>query len=170
MGKKSESEETRADCSLKAVEESCSLEHVRHQMYSIEKCLTKVLFGDYGAVVALEEGDPMWGNLAMHINVAINAARNAIQRAEKSESLAAQSRDEALAAAKAESRFLTNITHELRTPLASIRASAEILRDFDPESVDTNEFGLRQSGSLHSKVLRIGIWDLEFVWNLEFGI
>lgn len=109
---------------------TCSVAYVRHQIRQIERGLTKVLFGDYTAVVSLEGADPMWGNLAMHVNVVINAARNAISRAEKSEREAARARDRALAAASAESRFLTNVTHELRTPLASIRASAEILRDY----------------------------------------
>lgn len=111
---------------------TCSVDYVRQQIRQIERGLTKVLFGDYTAVVSLEGADPMWGNLAMHVNVVINAARNAISRAEKSEREAARARDRALAAASAESRFLTNVTHELRTPLASIRASAEILRDYGP--------------------------------------
>jgi signal transduction histidine kinase/CheY-like chemotaxis protein len=41
-----------------------------------------VLFGDYSVVVKTENGAPIWGYLAMHINVVINAARNAITRAE----------------------------------------------------------------------------------------
>lgn len=105
-------------------------ERVREQVRRIEHGLTRVLFGDYTAVISLEDPEPLWGNLAMHINVVINAARNAIRRAEESERQAALDRDRALAAAAAESKFLTNVTHELRTPLASIRASAEILRDY----------------------------------------
>ncbi len=103
---------------------------VRSNIRQIESGLTKVLFGDYTAVVSLDDANPMWGNLAMHVNVVINAARNAIARAEASEREAALARDRAIAAAEAESKFLTNVTHELRTPMASIKASAEILRDY----------------------------------------
>ncbi|MCA8949348.1 MAG: HAMP domain-containing histidine kinase [Planctomycetes bacterium] len=116
-----------------------SSEAVRRHIRRIESGLTRVLFGDYTAVVSLEDADPMWGNLAMHVNVVINAARNAIARAEASEREAALARDRAIAAAEAESRFLTNVTHELRTPMASIKASAEILRDYgkaDPAVLD----------------------------------
>lgn len=112
---------------------TCPVDYVRRQIREIERGLTKVLFGDFNAVVSLAHADPMWGTLAMHVNVVINAARNAIARAEASEREAALARDRALAAACAESRFLTNVTHELRTPLASIRASAEILREFPPD-------------------------------------
>ncbi len=126
-----------ADRAPPAAEPVCSVEEVRRQIRQIEHGLTKVLFGDYKAVITLEGADPMWGNLAMHVNVVINAVRNAIERAERSEREAAVARDRAIAAADAESNFLTNVTHELRTPLASIRASAEILRDYgtsDPEA------------------------------------
>lgn len=110
---------------------------VDRQIKTIEAGLTRVLFGDYTSTIQMEEGGPLWGNLAMHINVAINAARNAIHRAQHSEEIAAQARDEALAAARAESQFLTNVSHELRTPLASIRAAAEILKSYPDESTAT---------------------------------
>lgn len=123
-------EATTAARSVAAAGATFAPERVREQVRRIEHGLTRVLFGDYTAVISLEDPEPLWGNLAMHINVVINAARNAIQRAEESERQAALARDRALAAAAAESKFLTNVTHELRTPLASIRASAEILRDY----------------------------------------
>lgn len=158
-------------------DKTCSVEAVREQMRQIEAGLTKVLFGDYTAVISLEEADPMWGNLAMHVNVVINAARNAIARAEASEREAAKARDRAIAAAEAESAFLTNVTHELRTPLASIKASAEILRDYgsgDPEVVE--EFvGVMISESdrltrLIENVLTLGrLQSDETRWNLVEG-
>ncbi|MCR9246341.1 MAG: HAMP domain-containing histidine kinase [bacterium] len=120
-------------------QKSYSLDEVRDYIRQIESGLTKVLFGDYTAVIKLEDADPMWGNLAMHVNVVINAARNAITRAETSEREAAVARDRAIAAADAESQFLTNVTHELRTPMASIKASAEILRDYGQGDPDVLE-------------------------------
>ncbi len=56
--------------------------YVERQIALIEEALTGVLFGDYSVSVQTEPGAPIWGNLAMHINVVINAARNAIARAE----------------------------------------------------------------------------------------
>ncbi len=51
--------------------------YVERQIALIEEALTGVLFGDYSVSVQTEPGAPIWGNLAMHINVVINAARNA---------------------------------------------------------------------------------------------
>ena len=150
-------------------ETSPDQEYVRRQMRRIEECLTKVLFGDYTVVVRMEEGDPQWGNLAMHINVAINAARNAIARAEKSEELAAMAKELAVSRARVEEQnrtletrvaertrelreankklltldkakdgFLSSISHEMRTPLTSIRSFAEILLAYgSEESIET---------------------------------
>lgn len=64
-------------------------DYVRRQIELIQERLTEVLFGDYSVVIQTEPGSPIWGNLAMHINVVINGARNAIARAEKSEAVAA---------------------------------------------------------------------------------
>ena len=155
----------------KAPDTSSDENHVHRQIKRIEECLTKVLFGDYTAVVRMEGGDPIWGNLAMHINVAINAARNAIARAEKSEELAAMAKKlsdsrarveqqnrtleikveertrelreankKLLTLDKAKDGFLSSISHEMRTPLTSIRAFAEILLSYGPdESVETQQ-------------------------------
>jgi putative methionine-R-sulfoxide reductase with GAF domain len=61
----------------------CEPAYVQRQIELIEEALTRVLFGDYAVVVRTEPGAPVWGNLAMHVNVVINAARNAIARAER---------------------------------------------------------------------------------------
>ena len=137
---------------------------VQRKIRIIEACLTKVLFDDYTAVVRIDDGDPIWGNLAMHINVAINAARNAIARAEKSEELAAMAKELVESQARVEEQnrtlerrvehrtqelldannklrtldkakdgFLSSISHEMRTPLTSIRSFAEILLAYGPE-------------------------------------
>ena len=115
--------------------------YVRDKIYVIEECLTRVLFGDYSALVQMDDADPLWGNLAMHINVALRAAHTALQKAERLEAEAAKARDEAIEAMQYESRFLSNVSHELRTPLTAIRAFAEILMEYaDEDPVQRHEF------------------------------
>lgn len=65
-----------------------SEEFVRDQVRHIEECLARALAGDFEAV-RLPEGDTMWGNLAMHVNVVIHATRAALTRAERFEKEAA---------------------------------------------------------------------------------
>ena len=109
-------------------------EYVKRQIDLIQEGLTQVLFDDYSVVIKTEPGDPIWGNLAMHINVAINAARNAIARAEKSEALAAmrlslEQKNVELEAAVEQLRrrnaeldaFVHTCSHDLRTPLVSMQ-------------------------------------------------
>ena len=109
-------------------------EYVKRQIDLIQEGLTQVLFDDYSVVIQTEPGDPIWGNLAMHINVAINAARNAIARAEKSEALAAmrlslEQKNVELEAAVEQLRrrnaeldaFVHTCSHDLRTPLVSMQ-------------------------------------------------
>jgi signal transduction histidine kinase len=114
-----------------------SPDYVSKQIELIQEGLTQVLFGDYSVVVRTEGGDPIWGNLAMHINVVINAVRNAIARAEKSEALAAmrltledknRELEGALEALQDQNQqireahrllrqMFANVSHEFRTPL-----------------------------------------------------
>jgi PAS domain S-box-containing protein len=51
--------------------------YVRGQIRSLMETLTRVMFGDFTAVVKTHEADEDFGNLCAMINVAINAARNA---------------------------------------------------------------------------------------------
>ena len=53
-------------------------EHVRREVENLADGFTRVLFGDYDTVLRAASSDPLFGNLAMLGNVAINSARNAI--------------------------------------------------------------------------------------------
>lgn len=52
---------------------------VRLEVEALAEGLTRVLFGDYDAVLAARTADPLFGNLAMLGNVVINSARNALR-------------------------------------------------------------------------------------------
>jgi signal transduction histidine kinase len=117
-------------------------EYVKRQIDLLQDGLTQVLFDDYSVVIKTEPGDPIWGNLAMHINVAINAARNAIARAEKSEALAAmrlslEQKNVELEAAVEQLRrrnaeldaFVHTCSHDLRTPLVSMQGMIGLIME-----------------------------------------
>jgi light-regulated signal transduction histidine kinase (bacteriophytochrome) len=117
-------------------------DYVKRQIDLIQDGLTQVLFDDYSVVIKTEPGDPIWGNLAMHINVAINAARNAIARAEKSEALAAmrlsleqknhelEKAVEALQQRNAElDAFVYTCSHDLRTPLVAMQGMVGLIQE-----------------------------------------
>ena len=123
-------------------EEWSTPEYVKRQIDLIQDGLTQVLFDDYSVVIQTEPGDPIWGNLAMHINVAINAARNAIARAEKSEALAAmrlslEQKNVELEAAVEQLRrrneeldaFVHTCSHDLRTPLVSMQGMVGLIME-----------------------------------------
>jgi signal transduction histidine kinase len=124
-----------------------SPEYVKRQIDILQEGLTQVLFDDYSVVIKTEPGDPIWGNLAMHINVAINAARNAIARAEKSEALATaqqslERKNQELEKAVDELRrrnaeldsFVHSCSHDLRTPLVSMEGMIGlIMQEFGPQ-------------------------------------
>ena len=117
-------------------------EYVKRQIELIQDGLTQVLFDDYSVVIHTDSGDPVWGNLAMHINVAINAARNAIARAEKSEALAAmrlsleQKNEQLEKAVDALQRrnaeldaFVYTCSHDLRTPLVAMQGMIGLIEE-----------------------------------------
>jgi len=124
------------------VKDWASPEYVKRQIDLLQEGLTQVLFDDYSVVIKTEPGDPIWGNLAMHINVAINAARNAIARAEKSEALAAmrlslEQKNQELEAAVEQLRrrnaeldaFVHTCSHDLRTPLVSMQGMVGLIME-----------------------------------------
>jgi signal transduction histidine kinase len=141
-------------------------EYVKRQIDLIQEGLTQVLFDDYSVVIQTEPGDPIWGNLAMHINVAINAARNAIARAEKSEALAAmrldlEKKNKELESAVDELRrrnaeldaFVHTCSHDLRTPLVSMQGMVGLILQEFGDQVD--ERGQHYLGRLNANVVHL---------------
>ena len=132
-------------------------------MRTIQTQLARVARGDLRAPIEAGTDDPSWSALTAQINRAIDSARRAIERAEGGRREAALSRDKALAAARSETHFLTNVSHEIHTPLASIRSAAEILRMYPEEPAQTRaEFldmilaGTQRLDDLVGQVLDLG--------------
>ncbi len=95
-----------------------------------------------------DEDEHVFEVLAAHAGVAVERARTVSDL----ESLAGElqaARDAALAASEAKSMFLTNFGHEVRTPLSTVLAAAELL---DDSPLDAGQTGLlsriRRSGGL----------------------
>ena len=146
-----------------APEEWARPEYVKRQIDILQEGLTAVLFDDYSVVIQTEPGDPIWGNLAMHINVAINAARNAIARAEKSEKLAAmqqdiekKNRELEVAVDKLRRRneeldaFVRSCSHDLQTPLVSLEGIVGLILEEFGETL--GDRGAHYLGRLQTNV------------------
>ncbi|MCR9246342.1 MAG: hypothetical protein NXI31_15020 [bacterium] len=71
--------------------EKCPADYVRKQIRKIEDGLRRAMSGEYSAI-RLDDADTLWGNLAMQVNVVINATRTALTRAERFEREAAAAR------------------------------------------------------------------------------
>jgi len=132
-------------------------------MQTIQEQLARVARGDLRQPIDAKTDDPAWNALAAQINRAIGGARRAIAQAEGDRRDAAVSRDRALDAARSETHFLTNVSHEIQTPLASIRSAAEILRMYPKEPAQVQgEFldmilaGTRRLDELVRQVLDLG--------------
>lgn len=133
------------------------------EILAIHQGLARIVHGDYRLPIDAKTDDPAWKSLTAQINRAIGHVQRAIKQAEDARREAAASRDKALEAARSETHFLTNVSHEIHTPLASIRSAAEILRQYPDEPVDTRiEFldiilaGAKRLDELVGQVLDLG--------------
>ena len=71
------------------------------------------------------------GELGAAFNEMASRLQENIARREQTERELVASRDAALAAAKAKAEFVTNVSHEFRTPMAEVLGAAEILTQLD---------------------------------------
>ncbi len=94
--------------------------------------------------------------LAAHAGVAVERARSISDLESLADELAV-ARDAALAASEAKSMFLANMGHEIRTPLTTVLATAEILEDTSLDNIQLNllEKMHRQGELLKTLVERI---------------
>ena len=94
--------------------------------------------------------------LAAHAGVAVERARSVSDLESLAEQLAV-ARDAALSASEAKSLFLANMGHEIRTPLTTVLATAEILEDtpLDDTQLNLLEKMHRQGELLKALVERI---------------
>lgn len=139
-------------------------------LLQIRDATRQVGAGDYTTRVAIDSRDE-FGELAGAFNqMTGEIAENIRRRAETERELVA-SRDAALAAARAKSDFVTNVSHEFRTPMAEILGAAEILAEIDDLDLAAREefgamalSGARRLAKLIDDVLDLGgsaVWELE---------
>jgi len=100
----------------------------------------RVAAGDFAARAGIRTRDE-FGELGLAFDrMTAELAANARQR-EAAEAELVASRDAALAAARAKSEFVTNVSHEFRTPMTEVQSAIEILATFgDGGSAERGEF------------------------------
>ena len=118
--------------------------------------------GDLDVRVSIESKDE-FGDLGAAFNEMAHHLQENIRERERTERELVASRDAALAAAKAKAEFVTNVSHEFRTPMAEILGAAEILTQLDDEDVAAREefsgialHGARRLARLLDDVLALG--------------
>ncbi|MFM1874024.1 MAG: hypothetical protein RL398_3446 [Planctomycetota bacterium] len=150
-----------------------SLSQVRRQLrplQAIRGAAQRVARGDYRARVAVAGRDE-FGELAVAFNHMTGEIEENIRRREATERDLVASRDAALAAARAKAEFVTNVSHEFRTPMTEILGAAEILAKVDGlDDAAREEFsaialsGARKLARMIDDVLELGGsagWTLE---------
>lgn len=130
----------------------------------------RVAAGDFTAHVAIRSPDE-FGDLGVAFNHMTRQLAENVRRREQTEHDLVGSRDAALAAARAKAEFVTNVSHEFRTPMTEILSATEILAslvDGDPaachEFATIAHLGAQRLSRLVDDVLELGVgsqWQLE---------
>lgn len=120
--------------------------------------------GELDVRVWIESRDE-FGDLGYAFNDMAQRLQENIARREQTERELVASRDAALAAVKAKAEFVTNVSHEFRTPMAEILGATEILTQIDGDDEDGSvreEFsgialhGAKRLAQLLDDVLELG--------------
>lgn len=105
---------------------------------SLHEATRRVAVGDLGARVSIHSHDE-FGELGAAFNDMAAQLQENIRRREQTERALVASRDEALAAAHAKAEFVTNVSHEFRTPMTEILGAAEILTQLGDDDLTARE-------------------------------
>ncbi|HEB53167.1 MAG TPA: HAMP domain-containing histidine kinase [bacterium] len=99
---------------------------------SLQHATRRLGDGDLDARVWIESRDEL-GDLGGAFNDMAERLQENIARREQTERELVASRDAALQAVKAKAEFVTNVSHEFRTPMAEILGATEILSQIDDD-------------------------------------
>ncbi|HEX5051092.1 MAG TPA: HAMP domain-containing sensor histidine kinase [Planctomycetota bacterium] len=126
--------------------------------------------GDLSVRVSIRSRDE-FGELGAAFNRMISHLMDSVKKREQTEYELVASRDAALAAATAKAEFVTNVSHEFRTPMTEILTASEILLELDDaDEASRREFtsmalsGARRLAKLVDDVLELGstaAWEME---------
>jgi signal transduction histidine kinase len=137
---------------------------------SLHEATTRLSAGDLGARVVASSRDEL-GELAQAFNAMAQSLQDNIRRREQTERELMASRDAALAAARAKAEFVTNVSHEFRTPMTELLSATEILGQFgDGDEAAREEFaaialrGARRLARLIDEVVELGAGE---AWRAE---
>lgn len=119
--------------------------------------------GDLDVRVWIESRDE-FGELGTAFNDMAQRLQENIEQRERTEKELVASRDAALAAVQAKAEFVTNVSHEFRTPMAEILGAAEILTQIeDDDDASVREefsgialYGAQRLARLLDDVLELG--------------
>lgn len=137
---------------------------------SLHEATKRISGGDLDARVLVPSRDEL-GELAHSFNVMAQGLQDSIRRREQTERELVASRDAALAAARAKAEFVTNVSHEFRTPMTELLSATEILGQFDGgDEAAREEFaaialrGARRLARLIDEVVELGAGE---AWRRE---
>ncbi|MFO1029780.1 MAG: HAMP domain-containing sensor histidine kinase [Planctomycetota bacterium] len=130
----------------------------------------RVAGGDLEARVELRNRDE-FGELGAAFDHMTEQLRESRQQREHAERALVASRDAALAAAQAKAEFVTNVSHEFRTPMTEILGAAEILaqREGVDDAARTEFAAIAHRGALRLAALVDDVLELgsTATWPLE---
>lgn len=98
---------------------------------SLREATQRIGRGDLDVRVSIESPDE-FGELGTAFNEMAERLQENIAKREKTEIELVASRDAALLAVQAKAEFVTNVSHEFRTPMSEILGATEILTQVDP--------------------------------------
>jgi signal transduction histidine kinase len=131
-------------------------------IFSLRDATRRIGDGDLSVRVDIERHDE-FGDLGRAFNDMASRLQETTRRREQTERELVASRDAALAAVKAKAEFVTNVSHEFRTPMAEILGAAEILTQLSEDDASARvEFsqialhGAQRLAALVEDVLALG--------------